>query len=42
MAEQKVNQEYYWLDHNDSAFKVDFYQNSQQADKSSLSTSSVV
>ncbi|ABM03868.1 formate dehydrogenase, subunit FdhD [Psychromonas ingrahamii 37] len=42
MAEQKVNQEDDWLGHKDSAFKVNFDQNSQQLYQSSLNTPSVV
>jgi FdhD protein len=42
MAEQKVNQDDSWLDHKDSAFKVNFDQNNQQVHQSNLNTLSVV
>lgn len=42
MAGQKVNQKDYSLVHKNSAFNVNFHQNGQQLQQSSLNTSSVV
>ena len=42
MAEQKVNQRNYSLDHRDSTFNVNFHRNSQQLDQSSRHTAGVV